>query len=84
MFGGLSFMVNEKIVVAARPAGALLVRADPARNDELLALPGAAQAEMGTGRSMGPSWISVAPKAIATDEQLSFWLDVALDYNSSI
>ena len=48
----------------------------------LLALPGAEPAEMGTGRTMGPSWINVEPDALATDEQLSFWLGVALDYNS--
>lgn len=79
MFGGLSFMVNAKMVVAADRDGDLLVRIDPARNHELLGLPGARQAEMGAGRSMGPGWISVAHDAVTADEQLCFWLDAALD-----
>ena len=32
---------------------------------------------------MGPSWISVAHDVIAADEELSFWIDAALDYNAS-
>jgi hypothetical protein len=34
MFGGLSFMVNEKMVVAAHKLGDLLVRVDPERSRE--------------------------------------------------
>lgn len=81
MFGGLSFMVNEKMVVSVRRDGDLLVRVDPERSPELATLPGARPAEMGTGRAMGPGWTCVAEEAIATDEQLSFWIDVALEYN---
>jgi len=83
MFGGLSFMVNDKMVVAAGRDGDLLVRVDPERNRELVELPGAGPAEMGVGRAMGPSWISVANDAIAADRQLSFWIDVALEYNAT-
>jgi len=36
MFGGLSFMVNNRIVVSVRGGGDLLVRADPEQADELL------------------------------------------------
>lgn len=82
MFGGLSFMVNDKMVVAAGRSGDLLVRIDPERYDELIALPGAEQAEMGPGRAMGPGWIRIAEHALASNEQLSFWIDVALDYNA--
>ena len=42
---------------------------------------GARPAEMGAGRAMGAGWIDVAEQAIATDEQLSFWIEVALEYN---
>jgi len=47
MFGGLSFMVDDSMVVAAGRDGDLLVRIDPARNDELLTVPGARPAAMG-------------------------------------
>src|SRR5690625_1437558 len=81
MFGGRPFMVNEKMVVSALKEGALLVRVPPDEHDELTTHPGAEQAEMGVGRSMGPGWVSVSASAIDTDERLSFWLTVALDYN---
>lgn len=45
MFGSLAFMVNEKMAVAAGGDGALLVRVDPARSPELMALPRAGAAE---------------------------------------
>lgn len=81
MFGSLAFMVNDRMVVAVGRAGDLLVRADPTRNRELVARPGATPAEMGAGRLMGPSWISVDGHAIATDEELSSWVGVALEHN---
>ncbi len=84
MFGGLCFMVNEKLVVGVMKGGELLVRTDPDRFDDLLAVDGARQAEMGAGRSMGRSWISVSAEGIATDESLEFWVHEALTYNSKI
>lgn len=83
MFGGLAFMVDDAMVVCVQGNGELLVRADPSRSDELLARGGARPAEMGAGRRMGPSWISVDASALRTDEGLAFWLGVALEYNAS-
>lgn len=83
MFGGRSFMVNDKMVVSALKDGDLLLRIPAERHDELTAHPGAAQAEMGAGRSMGPGWISVSAQSIDTNEDLSFWLTAALDYNQA-
>lgn len=83
MFGGRSFMVNGKMVAAARKTGDLLVRVSPDRHAELLGRPEAAQAEMGAGRSMGEGWISVSGDAVADQEQLAFWLGVALEFNRS-
>lgn len=82
MFGGRSFMVNGAMVVAARGED-LLVRIDPGRSGELLARPGAEQAEMGAGRSMGPGWITVSGEAIGRDEGLSWWIGVGLDHNTT-
>ncbi len=77
MFGGLSFLVNESMVVSASSSGGLLVRADPERAGELLATTGAQPAEMGAGRAMGNSWISVAGQTIASDRDppvaLGWW-----------
>jgi len=79
MFGGLSFMVDDKMVVAAREGGALLVRVDPERGKVLEARPGVARAMMGTGRSMGSGWLQVEPEVL-DDVQLAFWIAEALAF----
>ena len=84
MFGGVSFMVNDKMVVAVHHDGDLLVRVDPARHSELLARPGARPAEMGAGRTMGKGWIGVAAAQLATDHDVSVWVDEALAHNAQI
>jgi hypothetical protein len=81
MFGGRSFMVNDRMVVSAMKPGDLLVRVPAERHDELLSRPGAVQAEMGAGRTMGPGWISVSASHLDTEAGLSEWLDIALAHN---
>ena len=81
MFGGVCVMVRGKILVSAGKDGGLLVRVDADRHDELVARPGARQAEMGAGRDMGPGWITVTPDGVDSDPDLGVWLDAALEYN---
>jgi TfoX/Sxy family transcriptional regulator of competence genes len=81
MFGGLSFVVNDKMIVNVRRSGDLLVRVDPHRSPELVADHGARPAEMGAGRSMGPGWLDVPAECTAGDDQLRFWIDVAMTFN---
>ncbi len=81
MFGGRSFMVDDRMVVSARKGGRLLVRVAPERHEELLDRPGAAPAEMGRGRRMGVGWIEVAPEAISEDEHLLEWVRIALSHD---
>ncbi|WP_447410563.1 TfoX/Sxy family protein, partial [Clostridium perfringens] len=50
MFGGLSFLFDEKMIVAAQKNGDLLVRIDPTKSKDLLCQPHTRQAEMGKGR----------------------------------
>ncbi|MGO1560732.1 hypothetical protein CZ771_05720 [Actinomycetales bacterium JB111] len=78
MFGGTSFMVDGEMVVHSRAGGHLLARVDKSRHEELLARDGAAQAEMGIGRSMGRGWIDVALGAVADDDSLDAWVGIAL------
>ncbi len=84
MFGGRAIMVNDKMIVSAGKTGDLLVRVTAERHEALLAEPGAAQAQMGAGRGMGPGWLTVAPEAVADDERLTFWVDVARDHNHTL
>lgn len=80
MFGGLSFMVDGSMVVAVGRDGDLLVRIDPARNEDLLRQSGAEPAVMGADRPMGPGWIRVSRHGLAADEALSFWIGVGLHH----
>lgn len=81
MFGGRSFMVNERMLVSALKDGGLLVRVDPGLHDELLQRPGATQAEMGQGRTMGPGWIEVEADALGDERQLSSWIGIAREHH---
>lgn len=78
MFGGLSFMVDDRIVVGARQGGELLVRTDPAAYDELLRR-GAEPARIGEHRPMGRGWLTVSSKRIQDDAELVHWLNVGID-----
>ena len=83
MFGGLAFMVDEKMAACVSAGGgALLVRVSRARDAEYLQVAGAHRAEMGAGRSMGEGWIAVDGDALATDEDLRFWVDAVLTFNA--
>lgn len=79
MFGGLAFMLNDKMLIGTWKDGGILVRVDPARNPELIERPGASTPEMGAGRPMGPGWIRVAEEY--ADADLDFWITEALDFN---
>ena len=77
MFGGLSFMVDERLAVAAGAGGDLLVHIDPARYEDLLEQ-GGEQAVMGSSRPMGRNWLTVPESRIAADEDLAWWVMVGL------
>jgi TfoX/Sxy family transcriptional regulator of competence genes len=72
MFGGLSFLINGNMSVAASGQGGLLVRVDPDESDELVQKPGVALMEMG-GRSM-QGWLRVDSDAVRTKRQLEAWV----------
>jgi len=82
MFGGLAFLLNGNMCVAASGAGGLLARVDPDETHALLAPPHVALMKMG-GRSM-KGWIRVAPEAIETDRELARWVDRCVAYAKSL
>jgi TfoX/Sxy family transcriptional regulator of competence genes len=73
MFGGLGFMVEGHMAVAAASSGALMVRADPADCEAWADGEAINPMEM-RGRPMA-GWLLVDPAAVADDDQLGQWVD---------
>ncbi len=83
MFGGLAFMVDDRMVACVSAGGgALLVRVSRDRDAEYLHARGARRAEMGPGRSMSEGWIAVDRVALADDRDLRFWIDAVLEHGT--
>ncbi|CAH0183991.1 TfoX/Sxy family protein [Rhodococcoides fascians] len=83
MFGGLAFMVRDRMVVCVGTGNrALLVRVDGVREPEYLQLDGAHHAVMGKGRSMGEGWITVDAEALTSEQALQFWVGAALEHHA--
>ncbi|WP_150306562.1 TfoX/Sxy family protein [Planctomonas psychrotolerans] len=83
MFGGVSFLVDERMAVAAGRDGDLLVRTDPARYDHLIAR-GGQPAFMGKDRPMGNGWLTVPSALIEDEAELGYWLGVGIDSRNTV
>jgi TfoX/Sxy family transcriptional regulator of competence genes len=82
MFGGLAFLLNRHMAVAASGQDGLMVRVDPTDTDSLVTEVGVARFEM-RGRALN-GWILVDPSAVSADEQLQRWVEVGLTYARSL
>ncbi len=82
MFGGLAFLVNGNMAVAASSHGGIMLRIDPSTTESLLDEPRVRRFEM-RGRQMD-GWLSVDGDVVATDEALRQWVDHGLDYARSL
>lgn len=78
MFGGLSFMADERLAVSAGIDGSLLVRIASAEFDELCQR-GGKPAYMGKDRPMGPGWLTVPVEHLQDDGELAYWINVGID-----
>jgi len=82
MFGGLAFLIRGRMAISASGQGGILVHVDPERSDDLMATTTATTAVM-QGREM-PGWLRVSPEHIATDDDLSEWIEIAIGYARSL
>lgn len=73
MFGGLGFMVEGHMAVAAASSGGMMVRADPADCAEWADGKAVNPMEM-RGRPMA-GWLLVDSAAVADDDRLAEWVD---------
>jgi hypothetical protein len=82
MFGGLAFLIRGRMAISASGQGGVLVHVDPERSDDLMATTTATTAVM-QGREM-PGWLRVSPEHLATDDDLSEWIEIAIGYARSL
>ena len=78
MFGGLAFLLNGNMTVAASHTGGLLARVDPEETDAVLTRQHAARMEM-RGRAMD-GWIMVDGEGVRTQRELGWWVRRSLAY----
>ena len=78
MFGGLAFLAEGRLAVAASRRGGLMVRVDPADTDALVAQPHVERFVM-KGQEMD-GWLRVGPTALDQPEALENWVLRGLDF----
>lgn len=78
MFGGLCFMVNDKMCVGVE-AERLMVRLDPGKSDEVMEKEGCRPMDF-TGKVM-KGFVFVDIDALNTKKKLEYWVNLALAYN---
>ena len=78
MFGGLGFMLEGNMAVAASSQGGLLLRVPPERTGDLAAEPHAGPFEM-RGTAMD-GWLRVDAEGVASDDDLRRWVTIGVEH----
>jgi TfoX/Sxy family transcriptional regulator of competence genes len=78
MFGGLAFLVDGNMAIAASSEGGVLVRADPAASDAMADSTVAEPAVM-RGRPMS-GWLTVSGEHLATGAAVAPWVELGVGY----
>ena len=79
MFGGLCFMVNDKMCVGVE-SERLMVRLNPDKMDEVLEKNGCHPMDF-TGKVM-KGFVFVDIDELNTEKKLGYWMRLALEYNA--
>jgi hypothetical protein len=82
MFGGLAFLLNGNMAIAASGRGGLMVRVGTDASAEALARPHTKQIEM-RGRPM-TGWIHVAAEGARTKRQVGAWARRAVEFTRTL
>jgi TfoX/Sxy family transcriptional regulator of competence genes len=78
MFGGLAFLINGNMSVAASGQGGLLVRVPPETSDRLAQRDHVSPMVMAGREARG--WLRVADDGVKTKRQLQSWVTRGVDY----
>jgi TfoX/Sxy family transcriptional regulator of competence genes len=81
MFGGLCFMVNDKMCVGVEQ-DRLMLRLDPAIYEEVLQKEGCTTMDF-TGKVM-KGYVFVDKNVLNTGKRLEYWIAKALEYNEVV
>jgi TfoX/Sxy family transcriptional regulator of competence genes len=82
MFGGLAFLIDGNMAIAASGQGGVMVRVDPDESDTLLATTNARLFEM-RGRQMA-GWMRVDLPDLRTKQELAKWVGRGVSYARSL
>jgi TfoX N-terminal domain len=82
MFGGLAFLINGNMAVAASGQGGVLLRVNPEETDQLVRSAFAERFVM-RGRAMD-GWLRIDAKGVKTTRQLERWATVGVGYARSL
>lgn len=82
MFGGLSFLVDGNMAVAASGQGGILVRVDPDESERLVETTPAEEMVM-RGRAMA-GWLRLQAPDVASDDELRPWVERGVSYARSL
>ena len=82
MFGGLAFLINGNMSVAASGGGGMLVRVPPDETDKLVARDHVEPMVMAGREARG--WLRVSTDGVKTKRQLQSWVNRGVDYAKSL
>lgn len=82
MFGGLAFLVEERMAVSASSKGGLMVRIDPTQTESLVSEPHVRPFEM-RGKGID-GWLLVDAEALKADDELRRWVNHGVAYARSL
>ena len=82
MFGGLAFLINGNMSVAASGRGGLMVRVSPEQTDKLVAREHVEPMVMAGRETRG--WLRVSMEGVKTKRQLQSWVSRGVDYAKTL
>jgi TfoX/Sxy family transcriptional regulator of competence genes len=82
MFGGLAFLINGNMAVAASRQGGLIVRVPPEDTPKLLEGKHVSPMVMAGREARG--WLRVADEGVKTKRQLQIWVSRGADYAKTL
>ncbi|MFZ6014676.1 MAG: TfoX/Sxy family protein [Bacteroidota bacterium] len=81
MFGGIAFMINNKMCVGVDKED-LMLRCEPERTNEFLSMKGVRLFDL-TGKPM-KGWLLISSEGTKSKKDLDWWIQTAVESNKKI